>query len=146
MTANPASILDSIKKGLGLDAADDSFDLDVVMHINSALGILRQIGIGNTSGFVIEDNTTLWSDFSSDMTALALLKSYVLLKVRLWFDPPQNAKIIDSMEHQIIEFEARLLMMIESLYPPTDPQPSRDDEARELDDIIIGYFFGDQAD
>ena len=132
MTANPASILDSMKKGLGVDADDTSFDVDLVIHINSALGILRQIGVGNDSGYAIEDNSALWTDYSSDITALALLKSYILLKVRLWFDPPQNAKVIDSSEKQIVELESRINMMAEQINPPTNPFTGLSENASEI--------------
>lgn len=57
------SILTSIKKMLGLHASDESFDIDVIIGINTALAALTQIGVGPAEGFTIEDATTTWSDF-----------------------------------------------------------------------------------
>ena len=40
------SILTSTKKLLGIEDDDTSFDLDVLIHINTALAILNQLGVG----------------------------------------------------------------------------------------------------
>ena len=40
------SILTSIKKMLGIPEEYDHFDPDLIMHINSVLSILTQIGVG----------------------------------------------------------------------------------------------------
>lgn len=145
MPLNTNSILDTVKKALGIDYTDTSFDVDVTMHINSALGILRQIGVGDDAGYAIEDNTDLWTDFTPDITYLALLKSYIVMKVRLWFDPPQNAKVIDSTERQIVELESRLNLMAETLNPPT-PVPRRHHHEGFLDEVIAGWIGTELAD
>lgn len=138
--ANKNSILDSVKKALGIDASDPSFDLDVTMHINSALGILRQIGVGDDAGYAIEDNTALWTDFTEDVVGLSMLKTYIVLKVRLWFDPPQNAKTIDSMEKQVVELEARLNVAAESFNPPSPLPRRRHHHGAPLDEVIEGWL------
>jgi hypothetical protein len=142
MTANSNSILDSVKKALGIDASDPSFDVDVIMHVNSALGILRQIGVGDESGYAIDDNSAVWTDFTDDIVILSPLKSYIVLKVRLWFDPPQNSKTIDSMEKQVVELEARLNMLAEQINPPDTP-PKRRQHVGIPDEVIVGYLFGE---
>ena len=60
------SILTSIKKLLGIDEAYEHFDPDLIMHINSVLAILTQLGVGPENGFSISDKTAVWSDFISD--------------------------------------------------------------------------------
>jgi hypothetical protein len=40
------SILDSIKQLLGIDVNDTNFDKELIMHINGALMILNQLGVG----------------------------------------------------------------------------------------------------
>lgn len=142
--ANPNSILDSVKKALGLAADDTSFDLDVTMHVNSVLGILRQMGVGDEAGFAIDDNTAKWTDFTEDIVLLSPLKSYIVLKVRLWFDPPtQNPKTLDSMEKQLIELESRINMIAEQINPPSDPPRHRRHHAGIPDEVIVGYLFGE---
>ena len=41
------SILNTIKKMLGLDANYTTFDTDIIVHINSALMTLTQLGVGS---------------------------------------------------------------------------------------------------
>lgn len=102
------SILDSTKKVLGLAESDTSFDLDIVLHINSVLAILTQIGIGPVEGFTIEDSTPTWEAFVGTDKQLSFVKTYVYLKVRLVFDPPATSFAIDSFKEQIKELEWRL--------------------------------------
>jgi hypothetical protein len=101
------SILTSIKKLLGITEEYKHFDADIIMHINSVLMILMQLGIGPTDGFSISDDSAVWSDFLSDATWLEHVKSYVYMKVKLIFDPPQSGTVIGSMEKLISEFEWR---------------------------------------
>ncbi len=54
------SILDNTKKVLGLDLLYTAFDIDVLMHINTALSTLNQIGIGPVSGFEVSDSSDTW--------------------------------------------------------------------------------------
>lgn len=118
---NYESILVSIKKTLGIQAEMTVFDPDVIMHINSTFLTLNQLGIGPTTGFIILDSTALWSDFTSDITRLAALKTYVYFKTRLSFDPPATSFTIASMEKMIAELEWRLNVEAETINPPSDP-------------------------
>lgn len=103
------SILTSIKKLLGIEADYDHFDADLVMHINSVLSILTQLGVGPTNGFSITGDTEEWSDFIiNDPNNFSLVKSYIYLKVKLLFDPPLSSAAMDSINRQISEFEWRL--------------------------------------
>lgn len=101
------SILTSIKKLLGITADYKHFDTDIIMHINSAFMILMQLGLGPKDGFSISDDSATWSDFIGDKKWLEAIKSYVYLRVRLLFDPPQNGTLMNAMEKQIAEFEWR---------------------------------------
>lgn len=109
------SILTSIKKMLGVDENYDHFDPDIIMHINSALMVLTQLGVGPEDGFMIEDDTTTWTDYIPEITAakLNLVKSYIYLKVRLLFDPPLSSSVIESINRQIAEFEFRLNVAVD---------------------------------
>ena len=106
--AQIASILDSVKKNLGLDTSFTSFDPDITTHINSTFLTLQQLGIGPESGFMIEDNTTVWVEYIGLDKNLNAVKSYIYLKVRLLFDPPATSFAITAMENQVQEFEWRL--------------------------------------
>lgn len=107
------SILDSIKKILGMPPAYDAFDTDLVIHINSVFGILAQLGVGPEGGFSISDNTTLWKSYLGDSKDLEMVKSYIALKVRLVFDPPTTGAVMDAMKEQIREYEWRLNVQVD---------------------------------
>lgn len=108
------NILSSVKKMLGLPAEYNAFDLDIITHINSTFTILTQIGVGPANGFMIEDNTASWSDFIQDMNLYQLVKSYIVLKVRLLFDPPISSAVLECYKTQINEYEWRLKTIIET--------------------------------
>lgn len=109
------SILTSIKKLLGIAEENSDFDADVIIHINSALMILTQLGLGPKNGFSIRDDQALWSDFIPDDARLDAVRSYVYLKVRTLFDPPQSSVLLDAIKQNLSEMEWRLTVASESL-------------------------------
>lgn len=108
------SILLSVKKMLGLTEEYDAFDLDIITHINSVFTILTQIGVGPSNGFMIEDKTAIWTNFIKDMSLYQLVKSYMVLKVRLLFDPPMSSAVLECYKTQVNEYEWRLKTMAEN--------------------------------
>lgn len=106
------SILNSVKKVLGLAEDYNHFDFDVIVHINSVFMILNQMGVG-PEGFLIEDSTTTWNDFLQDSAKLESVKTYMYLKVRLMFDPPTSSVIMESMNRMISELEWRLNVAVD---------------------------------
>ena len=123
------SILDSTKKVLGVDPTDDSFDQDIITHINTALSHLQQLGIGPAAGFVIEDNTLAWDDFLPNaedtdtyLPVLSAVKTNVYLRVRLFFDPPTVSYVLAAMQQQLQESDSRLSMLRETT-DWVDPDP-----------------------
>lgn len=108
------SILTSIKKLLGITEEDDSFDLDIIMLINSAFVNLQQLGVGPSEGFSIEDDTATWTDFLPDDNAVNLVRNFIWLKVKMVFDPPTSSFVMDAMKHQIAEAEWRLMVHADS--------------------------------
>lgn len=107
------NILDSIKILLGIQPDDFNFDAEILMHINSVFMILHQLGVGPTTAFRITSNSEDWSDFLTTSVDLEAVKSYIFLKVRLLFDPPQNSFLVGAIEKQISEFEWRLQVQAE---------------------------------
>lgn len=102
------SILTSIKKMLGVPEEYDAFDVDIIMHINSVFLILKQIGVGPTEGFYIEDKSTTWDEYIENPVDCNAVRTYMYAKVRLIFDPPQNSAHIKCLEQTVSEFEWRL--------------------------------------
>lgn len=106
------SILSDIKSLLGAGNID-GFDNDILMHINSVLLVLRQLGIGPSAGITI-DKDTVWSDLlegKDDM--LQAVKSYIYLKVRLNFDPPTSGSVMQAMKDLIAEYEWRMNVAVD---------------------------------
>ena len=102
------SILESTKKILGIDAGYVVFDQDIIMHINSVFSTLEQLGIGPVDGYMIEDNVSTWEDFIGLDNRLNAVKTYVYLRVRMLFDPPQTSYHLTAIKEQITELEWRL--------------------------------------
>lgn len=101
------SILNSVKKKLGIQPDYKHFDEELIMDINSAFFILNQFGVGPSEPYMIEDDTNTWDEFVTD-GRVELVKSYIPLRVRLLFDPPASSHLVESIKNQISEFEFRM--------------------------------------
>lgn len=109
------SILTSIKKQLGIEPDDTSFDEEIIIHINSVFMTLTQLGVGPAEGFEIEDETSVWQDFIPDMKKFSGVKTYIFMRVKLMFDNASMASpLIECYNRQIAEFEWRLRHAAES--------------------------------
>lgn len=107
---NEESILDYVKKLLGIQKDYTHFDPDVIYGINAAFAVLTQLGVGPEEGFMIIDDTAKWNDFVSDTFRLSLIKPYIYLKTKLLFDPPSSSTLTDVMKATITEYEWRLFV------------------------------------
>ena len=103
------SILDSIKKLLGIQPEYRAFDEDLIIHINTVFIILNQLNIGPEEGFMIVDGSESWDDFVKGINE-TMVKTYIYLKVRLMFDPPTSGVLVESMNSMISELEWRLFL------------------------------------
>lgn len=108
LNTNDTSILVSVKKRLGIPDESKDFDDDITMDINSVFSILNDLSVGPKDGFYITGKNEKWSSLIGSYSNLELVKSYVYLKVRLIFDPPQSSAVIESMNRMISEFEWRI--------------------------------------
>lgn len=107
------SILESIKKLLGLPPSYTNFDQDIIIHINTYLGVLNQMGVGK-SGFYIEDDGATWEDFLDQHSAsLHEVKTYVYLRVKMVFDPPSSSLVSEAMNKNIDELGWRLNVKVD---------------------------------
>ena len=100
------SILGSVRKLLG---PDKYFDTDLIIHINTVFSILQQMGVGPEEGFSIEDESAEWDEFTEDEPILNMVKSYMVLKVRLLFDlSTASSSLIEEWNSKCAELEWRL--------------------------------------
>ena len=101
------SILNSIKKMLGIEPEDTSYDNELVLHINSVLGICFQLGVGpKDRPFRITGQNEQWSSFIPE-DQIETVKDYMFAKVKLIFDPPLNSFTISLYQDLAKEFEWR---------------------------------------
>ena len=108
------SILVSIKKMLGIAKDYTHFDPDIIMHINTILAVLTQVGVGPAKGFRIEDDSATWNDFLSDAVNLEDVKTFMYLRVKLLFDPPLSTAVSEIIKQQAEELLWRISISAES--------------------------------
>lgn len=129
------SILNDIKKMLGLSADYTAFDQELIIFINSVLGTLFQIGVGSEP-YSITGAEETWTDYLGGtpyMAALESVKSYVFLKVRVLFDPPASSTILQAFNDAAKEFEWRI-------YITTNPAPVIDWDSQDEEDEDDDYY------
>ncbi|MBP5597503.1 MAG: hypothetical protein J6Y02_19180 [Pseudobutyrivibrio sp.] len=102
------SILNTIKQMLGVEEEQTDFDMDIIIHINTALNILHQLGVGD-EWIQIDGPSTEWDEITTDLHTVQMIKTWMYDKVKLMFDPPINSTLISSMERQIAELEWRIV-------------------------------------
>lgn len=129
------SILNDIKKMLGLPSDYTPFDQDLIIFINSVLGTLFQLGVGS-SPFSITSAENTWTEFLGGtpyMSALESVKSYVFLKVRILFDPPASSTILQAFNDAAKEYEWRIYITANPA-PVVDWTVETDEEEYDEDD------------
>lgn len=136
MAVNSDSILELVKKALGPDESYDYFDPDIIMHINSTFSILQELGVGPEQPFEITGPDETWADFFQDTPPINLVKTYIYLKAKLYFDPPTSGVLHEALERQISEAEWRLNDIAErrDYDEARTANPGSDSGDSELDD------------
>lgn len=96
--------------------ATDAFMTDLIVGINSSLSIMTQMGVGSEDGFSITGPEETWGDFFGDYPRddIEMIKSYVYMKTKLMFDPPQNSFLVDSLNKLCNELEFRINVAVDT--------------------------------
>lgn len=105
------SILDTIKTMLSGSVTDDDapFDTELTVHINSAIMVLRQAGVGPQNGYSITGSDETWSEYLGEKESiLDLVKTYIYLSVKTIFDPPSNGSVLQAYNNLMSEYIWRL--------------------------------------
>jgi hypothetical protein len=105
-------ILETIRKLVGAGDSPGPFDTDLLIHINSALSVLTQLGAGPVEGFIATENSE-WTEFLSASRKLEMVKTYVYLKVKLIFDPPPSSSAVESMKLEADKYEWRIQVEVD---------------------------------
>ncbi len=107
------SILLSIKKLLGISKECTDFDTDIIIHINTTLMNLDQLGIEISKSFSVKDNKQTWSEIITEQERIDSIITYVYLKVKLVFDPPLSSAVMEANKQSINELEWRLTVQVD---------------------------------
>ena len=134
---SPDSILNMVKKALGLAVDDATYDLDLIMHINAVLAEYNQLGVGPEEGFVITGADETWADFLGGDPRYNLATSLAYMKVKMMFDPPNVGYVLTSWEKIIEEAQWRLHIAREDIVHPT-PDPTVEPKYIEVDRFVGG--------
>lgn len=103
------SILNSVKKYVGIDKSMTAFDEDILMNVNAVFSTLYQLGVDSAKGIMIQGADEKWSEiFGEDPDITNLIRQYTFLKVRVIFDPPTNSFVLDALKKQADELEWRI--------------------------------------
>ena len=102
------SVLSSTKQMLGISPEDASFDVNVIMSINTALTILMDLGLTEVEDQIVTDDMMTWDELLGGRTDIEYVKTYIYQKVKLIFDPPTSTAAIDAMQRSISELEWRI--------------------------------------
>ena len=105
-------VLITIKKMLGLASDYDAFDVDIVVFINSALLVLKQLGVPLLVNRISGSSET-WADVIGDRNDIEPIKEIVYLRVRRMFDPPASSAVDNAMLEQIHELEWRVNVVVD---------------------------------
>lgn len=124
---NPNSILDSVKKFVGLGPDYSAFDGDIIPLINSNLSVLTQMGVGPEAGLKITDRSTEWSAFIGTDPRFSMAEEYVEISVKLIFDPPASSIIKQALSDRKNELEYRLDLQANHA-PVTTPNEGEEEE------------------
>lgn len=105
------SILSSVKKLIGINEEDTSFDLDIMFNINAASSTLFQLGVLKKPYTVTSKDDTyhhLVPDGSEDV--VNLIKMYFVYKTKLGFDSSGlTGTMSQTIKELISETEWRLM-------------------------------------
>ena len=106
-------ILATVKVMLGGPDLGNSFDTDLLVHINSSVQTLIDVGLEPKSGFAMVSADTKWGDLLPSTLVLDFVKSYIYLKTKMMFDPPPSSYVADSLNKQLSELEFRIRLRSE---------------------------------
>lgn len=108
------SILNDIKKLLGIDAADTDFDTDLIIHINGIIARLQTFGVGPEPCYQISGASDAWDCYITDPRVVNLVKQYIFVQTRIVFDPPQTSALLQSLENISKDYEFRLMALCDN--------------------------------
>lgn len=101
------SLLNEIKKLLGINSEDTSFDPDILVNINAAMFVLTELGVISKMVTVFKDSTFL--DIFGEREDRDAIVYYLFLKAKVGFDNSTMGTVLKEIyKDMIAEAEWRL--------------------------------------
>ena len=113
--AESKRILKDIADFLGFSEEPTPFDEMLIMHINSELSKLVQLGV--IPAYMFAENITSetkWDEVLPDEVRLSMAKTYVKIGVKLVFDPPTSSALLNALKDEKDECEWRAKVAMET--------------------------------
>lgn len=117
-----SSILLSIKKSIVGPPEYTPFDADLIMHINSQIANLYQLGLDSAKSVVVDGADQLWTDLiPTGDSRLQFVKTYIYARVKMIFDPPTSTAQMQALKDAAAEAEFRISTAVDKPYDDLDP-------------------------
>lgn len=107
------TILNDIKKYIGIDESYTVFDDVLISHINTIIFILRQMGVGPQDGFLVTSDET-WEDYIPGIAKIPAVRTYIQIRVKLLFENLSNSALIESLNNSMNELAWRLNVEVDT--------------------------------
>lgn len=117
-----SSILLSIKKSIVGPPEYTPFDANLIMHINSQIANLYQLGLDSAKSVVVDGADQLWTDLiPAGDSRLQFVKTYIYARVKMIFDPPTSTAQMQALKDAAAEAEFRISTAVDKPYDDLDP-------------------------
>lgn len=105
-------ILHHVKNGLGILDQENYFDNELVLIIGGAIGDLAVLGVDEFDNVTFSEESQ-FPEFV-DPLVFGMVKSVLVLKVKMVFDPSASDTVNKALESQIARLEDRIRMLKEN--------------------------------
>ena len=102
-----STILEDIKSGLGIPLTVTGFDKELLIHLNAVSLVLVDLGVVDVP--LVFSTATTMLELTDDPIHVAVLPSYLTLKIKQVFDPTASATVASAYAARLAEYEGRLL-------------------------------------
>lgn len=110
------SVLEDVKRSLGLAKENEQFDPDVMLHINASVAGLADLGLEPEGGFEVTGYDETWAEFIGTDKKFNDAKLLVFMQTKMIFDPNQTGFLTSHYEKRILELQWRIKERVSDIY------------------------------
>lgn len=93
------SVLRTIKELIIGDNDDTTFDPELIVHINSSLSRLYELGV-TKDAIRIRGEADTWNMILGDSEKFENVKQYIYISTKLIFDPPSSSYVLTYLKEE----------------------------------------------